>query len=127
PDRTFDFVAHSNYHASAADLHQVHAACIAGFKTHRGTSRRIQPHAARRESVELQLRVGFSKVIVRAHLHGPVATVDHVDNSCCFISVTGDGFLSRKILTGNHDSPYAYRMGLWTVTSLVPSGNVAST
>src|SRR5699024_6577229 len=102
-DRTVDLIAEPEDHAFAADLYQVRAASIAGFKSHRGTSRRVQPHAASRQPVKLQLRVRFGEMIVRAHLHGPLAAVDHVDNSRGFLRVTRDGFLSRNVLTGNHD------------------------
>src|SRR5699024_2987960 len=54
--------------------------------------------------VKFQLRIRFSEMIVRTHLYRTVAAVDHINNSRRFISVTRNGFLSRNVLTGNHDS-----------------------
>ena len=83
-------------------------------------------------AVEPQRRVGLGEVVVRADLHGPVAGVDDGE------PVRGRPSLSVMLPVGGEHlagpdggSPGATstsrEIGRWTVTSLVPSGKVAST
>ncbi len=94
-----------------------------GLEPHRGARRDVQAAAPGGVPVEPQRRVGRGEVEVRADLDRPVAGVrDH--------SVTTAR--SRPALSGTGPSPGRISPGITgsarcTVTSFVPSGNVAST
>ena len=112
-------------------------AALAGLEPYSGARSDIETHPMRGLAVEIERAVGFGKMIVAAHLHGPVAGIGHHQCDRRGIGVQGQCALCGKDLSGDHvASPVsvrrprltpAYRIGLCTVTSLVPSGKVAST
>src|SRR5712671_1436781 len=63
--------------ALAGQRHELHVAGLAGLEADGGAGGNIQAHAARLLSVELQRRIGFEKVVVRADLDRAVAGVCH--------------------------------------------------
>ena len=86
-------------------------------------SRRI---AARLRAVEAQRGVGFEEVVVRADLDRPVAGVGHGQRERAAAGVEFDlAGLDDAFRRESWLSPQT--IGWWTVTSLVPSGKVAST
>src|SRR5690349_10170138 len=76
-------------------------------------------------AVEVQRGVGLWQVYMTADLHRPVAGVDDVENQPWRTGIERDVTLAEHDLTRDHSAPH--EIGLWTVTSLVPSGKVAST
>ena len=84
-----------------------------------GTAVRFEPGQAR--TVELQRLVGLEEVVVRADLDRPVAGVGdfHSDRLAALVEL--------QVAGGDLHFAWDHGMGLCTVTSLVPSGNVAST
>ena len=126
---------------------------LARLEAHRGAGGDVEPHAARLLAVELQRRIGFEEMIVRADLDRPVAGVGDLSVtvlrptlssiSPSLMNIRRDhGQLSmlRPWPRRHHDSQReagldepprqiasCSRIGSCTVTSLVPSGNVAST
>src|SRR6476660_2771431 len=102
-------------------LDQGDLAGYARLEPDRGAGRDVEPEAAGRRPVEGQRRVGLGEVVVRADLDGPVAGVLHGQR---------DPFPPRGQLDGpvrGDDLARDHRIGRCSVTSLVPSGNVAST
>src|SRR5690348_15531966 len=91
------------------------------LEPHRRPGRDVEPHAARLATVELQRLVGLEEVVVRADLDRPLAGVGDLERDGRAALVEEDVALRGDDLAGDH------RIGSWTVTSLVPSGNVAST
>src|SRR3954468_2922161 len=92
----------------------------ARLEPHRGAGGHVEPLPARRLTVDLQRVVGLGEVVVRADLHGPVAGVDHRQRRTRASGVQLHRALARHDLPGDHG------IGRCTVTSLVPSGKVAS-
>src|SRR5512134_1300673 len=76
-------------------------------------------------AVEFQCLVGLEEMIMRSDLDWPVAGVRDRKRHRPTSFVEDDFTLRGKQLAGLHRR--ASRIGWWTVTSLVPSGNVAST
>src|SRR5690606_34198329 len=68
-----------------------------------------------------QRRVRLGEVVVRAHLHRTVAGVHDRDGDAGTTLVAHDDAVGPGDLPGDHG------MGWCSVTSFVPSGNVAST
>ena len=116
----------------------------------------VQPPATGGAAVKRQAGVGFGKVVMAADLHRPVAGVGDHQGDRGGAGVQGDVAISGKDFAGDHlrarkqratrtstasaadgarnamvvrmrFMSASYRMGWWTVTSLVPSGKVAST
>ena len=83
----------------------------------------VQAKAARRVAVEDERGVGLVEVVVRADLDRPVAGVGDLDRHRGAARVELDVAVGDEELARRH----GYTIGLWTVTSFVPSGNVAST
>src|SRR5215475_11398547 len=82
-------------------------------------------HAAGDGAVEEQGRIGLEEMIVAADLDRPVAGVGDEQGDVGQVGIELDRARQGKDFAGDHRA--AYRMGWWTVTSLVPSGKVAST
>jgi len=104
----------------------VHAA-LARFEANGRSCRNVEPLAPGGDAVEHECRIGFGKVIVATYLHRPVSLVRHLefrDDETLIEAV-----LARwgKHLAGDHGTIHHHRIGSCTVTSLVPSGKVAST
>src|SRR6185312_762895 len=107
---------------------QPHRARLAGLEAHRRAGSDVEPHALGALAVELQRLVGLEEMVVAADLDRPVTGVGDLDRDriALLVLVEFELALRREDLTGLHGgSPQ--RIGLWTVTSLVPSGKVAST
>src|ERR1700733_6685742 len=109
------------HHPPAGQRHQRNLALHARLEPHRGAGRDVQPAAPGKLPVEPQRRVGLREVEVRPDLNRPVAGI-------------GDHQRHHRSANVQHDRPVAaedlardHGIGSWTVTSLVPSGKVAST
>src|ERR1700760_1040203 len=61
--------------ALAGERHELHVAGLTRLEPNRGAGRDIQPHAAGLLAIELQCRIGFEEMIVRADLDRPIACV----------------------------------------------------
>ncbi len=98
------------------------------FEPHRGACRDVEPMAVGGRAVEVERRVRLREVHVAADLDGPVAGVDHIQLQPRRTRIDLDVPVAVDDFAGNHvRPPHAHEIGWWTVTSLVPSGKVAST
>ena len=96
----------------------------AWLESHGSAGRDVEAVTARRGAVECERRVGFGEVVVRSDLHGPVAAVLDVQRHDRTPDIEFDRRRRARRFAGNH---IASTIGSCNVTSLVPSGNVAST
>src|SRR4029077_7902693 len=96
------------------------------LEPHRRPGRDVEPHAARLLAIELQRRIGLEEMIVRADLDRPVAGVGDGERRGLAAGVERDLAGLDEELAGGHGVSFQ-RIGSCTVTSFVPSGNVAST
>src|SRR5207245_8993302 len=94
----------------------------AGLEAHPGPCGDVEAEPLRRRTVERQRRIHVGEVEVRAHLHRPVAGVLDHEAAPLPAGVELDQAVRNDHLTGDH-----HGIGWWRVTSLVPSGKVAST
>lgn len=92
-----------------------------GFEAHRGAGGNIEPVAVSRGAVEVQRGVGLWQVHMTADLNRPIARVDDLH-----LEPLRTG-IDRDIAVAVDDFTWDHWIGSWTVTSLVPSGKVAST
>ena len=92
-----------------------------GFEAHRSASGNIESVAVRRDAVESQRGVGLRQVHMTADLNRTVAGVDDLHLESLRTGIDRDIAVAVDDFTWNHV------IGAWTVTSLVPSGKVAST
>ena len=108
--------------ALARQRDQLDRARLARLEAHRGAGRDVEPEAARRGAIEGQRRVGLEEVVVRADLDRPVAGVGdrQRDRRAARRSARARRRRTNEF-AGDHG------IGWCTVTSFVPSGNVAST
>src|SRR5262249_56130985 len=81
---------------------------------------------ARLLALEVQRRIGLEEMIVRADLDRPVAGVGHRQRHGLAAGIELDLAVLDEHLAGDHGC-LAHLIGSCTVTSLVPSGKVAST
>src|SRR5579859_6649937 len=79
----------------------------------------VQPATVRRLAIEYQPLIDLEEVKVRADLNWPVGEVLHLHFNRAATRVERDGAGCDQHLAGRHG------IGSCTVTSLVPSGNVA--
>src|SRR5580692_1438587 len=119
-----DLAAKADDRAAAGIIHQRDLARLTGFETHRSARRNIQAHAAGLSALEYQRRVDLCKVVMAAHLHRAIAAIGHLERDGASADIENDVAIRSDDFAWNHDP---HLMGWWTVTSLVPSGNVAST
>src|SRR6185503_8969380 len=108
----------------AGERDERHVARLAGLEAHGGARRDVEPHAARSFPVELQRRVGLEEMVVRPDLNRPVAGIGDAQCYGLAAGVQLDLAVLDEIFSGDHRS---HLIGSCTVTSFVPSGNVAST
>src|SRR5215471_7208732 len=115
--------------ALAGERDQRDLAGLPGLEAHRGARRDVEPHAARLLAIELQRRIGIEEMIVRADLDRPVAGVGDGERHGLATGVEGDLAGLDEQLARDHGALVLsyHRIGSCTVTSFVPSGNVAST
>src|SRR5579883_2083538 len=102
--------------------HQAHGPGLPGLEPHRGSGRDVEPVPARLLALELERRIGLEEMIVRADLDRPVAGVGDVERDRLAAGIELDFAVLRQDFPWNHVFPLQ-RIGAWTVTSLVPSGN----
>src|SRR5262249_56817085 len=95
------------------------------FKAHRGAGGDIEPHAARLFAIEFQRRIGLEEMVVRADLDRPIAGIGDRQRHRLATGIELDLAVLDEHFTGDHAS--LHRIGSCTVTSFVPSGDVAST
>src|SRR5262249_33200685 len=98
---------------------------LAGLEAHGGARGQVQAHAVGLLAVADEGAVDLEEVEVRADLHGPIAGVVDRDRDGRASGVQLDVRSVEQVFAGNHGR--VQLMGWWTVTSLVPSGKVAST
>src|SRR5262249_39617792 len=93
---------------------------LPGLETNRGACRDVEAVSVGPLALEFQRVVRLVEMVVRAYLDRPVARVRNLQFHCLPALVQRDVARGRLDLAGNHG------MGWCTVTSLVPSGKVAS-
>src|SRR3954451_6080022 len=120
-DGSGHLAAEAGHVAGAAEGHEGHDLLDARLEAHGGARGDGQAAAPGHGTIEGQGGVGLGEVVVRAHLHGPVAGVDHFDLDNRTVAEQFDRALAHDHLAGNHG------IGWGTVTSLVPPENVAPT
>src|SRR5215469_10813445 len=122
-------LAEAVHRALAGERDQRDLAGLPGLEAHRGARRDVEPHAARLLAIELQRRIGLEEMIVRADLDRPVAGVGDGERHGLATGVEGDLAGLDEQLARDHGALVLsyHRIGSCTVTSFVPSGNVAST
>src|SRR5689334_1285498 len=105
---------------------ELHDPRLTGLEAHGRSGCDIQAEAACLFPVEAERVVRLKEMIMRADLDRPISGVGDLEGDGRAAGVQLDVARARENFAGNHARP-PYRIGLWTVTSLVPSGNVAST
>src|SRR5579864_600493 len=110
----------AEHHSATGERDERHDAPFAWLEADRRARGNVQPSAVRRLSIEHEPLVDLEEVKVRANLNWPVSVVLHLYLHHRTSLVQGDRAGRYEKLTGCHG------MGSWTVTSFVPSGNVAS-
>ena len=96
-----------------------------------GAGRNVEPHAEGFAAIEFERLVDLEEVEVAADLHRPVAGIEHGQR--CLrpagveLDVAGRRHGSRRAAGPASIGKSPGRIGSWTVTSLVPSGNTPST
>src|SRR4051812_21116138 len=105
----------------AAQRHERDVTLCPRLEAHRRPRRDVQPEPARRRAIERERRVDRRELEVRADLDRPVARVHHPQDTSLAARVELEFARSRDHLARNH------AIGSCRVTSLRPSGNVAST
>src|SRR5205814_8464846 len=100
---------------------QLDRSLLPRLESHRGSRGDVETKSSRRGTIERQRSVGFREVIMRADLDRPVAGVCNRQADRGPAGIELDLSILCEDFAGNHG------IGWCTVTSLVPSGNVAST
>ena len=119
----------AGHQAPTAQRHDRHLAGGAGLEPPRRARRDVEPEAPGRLPVELERGVGVGQVQVRADLHGPVAGVDDDERAALVGGAVG---VDLQVAVGQAERARSLvrrraRWGRGCVTSLRPSGKVAST
>src|SRR3954468_19459263 len=123
-----DLTAKAVDDALAGERHDLDIARLSRLEPHGGAGRDIEPHAASLLAVELQRRIGLEEMIVRADLDRTVACVGNRQRRRLAAGIELNLAVLDEEFTGNHSrNLLSYLIGSCTVTSLVPSGKVAST
>ena len=102
------------------------------LEANRSAGGNVEPHSPGFLAIEAKRRVGLEKVVMAADLDRPIAGAGDLQRHSLRalveldLSITGDDLAwnQREI---SLDRAMSQRIGWWTVTSLVPSGKVAST
>src|SRR5690606_11589861 len=127
-ERTRVLEAQAGHPAGAGQRHQHDLPLHARFEPHGGPGGDVEVAAPRGRAVALDAGVDRGEVEVRADLHRPVGRVADRDRDAVPAGVEGHRPLARDDLAGAARRCARHQtIGLWTVTSLVPSGKVAST
>ena len=123
--RTHDPALKAVHHAVTGEGHQLDVALLARLEAHRGAGCDVEPIAARPFAIELQRVVGLVEMVVRSDLDRSIAAIGDGDTA------RFAALVQRQLALLATTSPGSWRphqvIGWCTVTSLVPSGNVAST
>src|SRR4029078_4525059 len=93
---------------------------VARLEAHGRAGGDVEAHPLGRLAVELERGVDLEEMEMGGELCGPVPGIGDGDGGGLAALVGRNGVLPQDVFAGDH------RMGLGTVTSLVPSGNVAS-
>src|SRR5271163_1682013 len=88
--------------AFTGDRDQRDFARLARLEPHRRSWRDVEPHAACLAALELQRRIGFEEMIVRADLDRPVAGVGNRERDCAAAFVELDLAVLDEIFAGYH-------------------------
>src|SRR5215475_8544170 len=96
------------------------------LEAHRRPGRDVQAATERSPSVEVEGRVGLGEMIVTSDLDRPVTGVGNREGNDRSPLVQNDLARCWNDLSGHHRNP-PQRIGSCRLTSLVPSGKVAST
>src|SRR5216683_2753310 len=123
-ERSVDLAVEAEDAARPGIGDQPDLARLARLEAHRCSRRDIEPAATRFVALEGKGAVGFVEMVMRADLDRPVAGIGDVQRHCRAAGIELDLAGGNDDLTWDHRR---YRIGWWTVTSLVPSGKVAST
>src|SRR5579872_1864075 len=88
--------------ALARERDEMHLAGLARLEPHGGAGRNIEPHAARLFAIELQRRIGFEEMVMRADLNGPVSGVGDRERDRLAAGIELDLAVLDEEFTGNH-------------------------
>jgi hypothetical protein len=86
----------------ACECNELHRACLARLEAHGGSSRDVEPEAARERTVETQRFVGLGEVVVRAHLDRTIAGVRDGDDNRRPTGVELDVAVAGQQFAGDH-------------------------
>src|SRR6185437_652481 len=89
--------------AFSRECNKPHVAGLARLEAHRGAGGDIEPHAARLLAFELQRRIGFEEMIVRADLDRTVAGVGDRQRHGLAAGIELDLTVLDEEFTGDHD------------------------
>src|SRR5208282_2358335 len=81
---------------------QLHRARLPRFEAHRRTRRYVEAKSSGEVAVEAQTRIRLEKMVVRAHLNGPVAAIIDLDRDGPAIRIQFDITGRREYFTGYH-------------------------
>src|SRR6266852_3000313 len=125
-ERASDLVVEAVHDSRAAVSDEAHLARLARLEAHRGAGGDVEAEAPRLVALEAERRVGLEEMVMRAHLDRPVARIGDLKLDGRTARVQFDlGRLAGDFAGSDGPCVSADRRG--TVTSLVPSGKVAST
>src|SRR3954454_3729445 len=113
--------------ARAGIGYQIDAPGLPWFEPDCRPSRNVETEAPRLFPVEGQRAVRLEEMIVGTDLDRPVAGIGDLQADGFAAVVQGDLTGLDEQFTRDHGNSLLQRIGRWTVTSFVPSGNVAST
>src|SRR5262249_196340 len=88
--------------ALAGERDQGDAARLARLEPHGRAGRNVEPHAARLLAIELERRIGFKEMIVRADLDRPVAGIGDAQRDQLAALVELDLAILDEELAGDH-------------------------
>src|SRR5205809_7146995 len=102
---------------------------ISRFEPYCSAGWNVQPHTIGRAPIEIQSAVHLEEMAMRTHLNGPIAAIRHSDARRGSAVVSLQRFAPEEVFARDHlrSAQVFKRIGSWTVTSFVPSGNVPST
>src|SRR5580704_6984830 len=97
-----DGLAEAVDRARAGNRDERHIARLSGLEAHGRASGDVEPHAARLFTVELECRIGFEEMVMRADLDWPVAGIRDSKRDALAALVDFDFARLNEILTGDH-------------------------
>ena len=112
--------------AFAGEGDEFDLAGVAGFKAHGGAGGDVQAEAAGGGAGEVEGGIDLEKMKVAADLDGAVALIGNLQGNGVEADIGGKIRRAGRVDDFAGDHAGQSLTGLWTVTSLVPSGKVAS-